>query len=88
MKREDLASAEEVMRGDFAPAVDTAVVTSRDAKLVAVIDSMIVSTNTPTTVGIVYGAGHMQVVTAALMEKHHYRVNSSEWLTVFDYADA
>jgi hypothetical protein len=28
----------------------------------------------------------MQAVTAALMEKHHYRVNSSGCLTVFDYA--
>jgi hypothetical protein len=88
MKREDLASADEVMRGDFAPAIDAAIVTTRDAKLVAAIDSMIVSTDTPTTVGIVYGAGHMQAVTAALIEKHHYRVNGSEWLTVFDYASA
>jgi len=86
MKREDLASAEEVIRGDFAPAVDAAIVTSRDTKLVAEIDSLIASTNRPTTVGIVYGAGHMQAVTAALMEKHHYRVNGSEWLMVFDYA--
>jgi hypothetical protein len=86
MKREDLASAEEIIRGDFAPAVDAAIVTSRDAKLVAAMDSVIASTNSPTTVGIVYGAGHMQAVTAALMEKHHYRVNGSEWLTVFDYA--
>jgi hypothetical protein len=41
---------------------------------------------TPTTVGIVYGAGHMKAVTAALMERHHYRVHESEWITVFDYA--
>jgi hypothetical protein len=86
MKREDLASAEEITRGDFAPALDAAIVSSRDAKLVAAIDSMIASTNASTTVGIVYGAGHMQAATAALMQKHHYRVNSSEWLTVFDYA--
>lgn len=86
MKREALASAEEITRRDLAPALDAAIVTSRDAKLVAAIDSMIASTNASTTVGIVYGAGHMQAVTAALMEKHHYRVNSSGWLTVFDYA--
>jgi pheromone shutdown protein TraB len=85
MKREDLASAEEITRGEFAPALDAAIVTSRDAKLVAAIASMIASTTAPTTVGIVYGAGHMQAVTAALMEKCRYRVNSSEWLTVFDY---
>jgi pheromone shutdown protein TraB len=78
MKREDLASAEEVMRRDFAPAVDAAIVTSRDAKLVAAIDSIIASTSTRTTVRIVYGAGHMQAVTAALIEKHHYKINGSE----------
>ncbi len=86
MKREDLASAEQITRGDFAPELDAAIMTRRDAKLVAAIDSMIASTNASTTVGIVYGAGHMQAVTAALMEKHHYRVNSSEWIAVFDYA--
>jgi hypothetical protein len=86
MKREDLASAEEITRGDCAPSLDAAIVTSRDAKLVTAIDFMIASMNASTTIGIVYGAGHMQAVTAALMEKHHYRVNSSEWLTVFDYA--
>jgi hypothetical protein len=86
MKREDLASSDEITRGDFAPALDAAIVSSRDAKLVASIGSVIASANASTTVGIVYCAGHMQAVTAALMEKHHYRVNSSEWLTVFDYA--
>jgi hypothetical protein len=86
MKREDLASAEEITRGDFAPELDAAIVTRRDAKLVAAIDSMLASTNASNTVGIVYGAGHMQAVTAALMENHHYRIDSSEWLTVFDYA--
>ena len=30
----------------------------------------------------------MQGVTAAFTEKYHYRVNSSERLTVFDYAGA
>jgi hypothetical protein len=86
MKSEDLPSSDEVMRGDFAPALDRAIMTSRDAKLIAAIDSLIASTKTPTTVGIVYGAGHMKAVTAALMERHHYKVNKSEWITVFDYA--
>jgi hypothetical protein len=86
MKSEDLASADEIMRGDFAPGLDKAIITSRDTKLIASIDSIVNSPVTPTTVGIVYGAGHMKAVTAALMEKHHYRVNRSEWLTVFDYS--
>ena len=86
MKKEDLASAEDVMSGDFAPSVDAAILTSRDTKLVAAIDSMVASASSPATIGIVYGAAHMQAVTAALMEKHHYRIDGSEWLTVFDYA--
>jgi hypothetical protein len=86
MKSEDLASADEVMRGDFAPGLDKAIMTSRDAKLIGAIDSIVNFPTTPTTVGIVYGAGHMKAVTAALMEKYHYRVNGSEWLTVFNYS--
>ena len=86
MKSEDLASADEIMRSDFAPGLDKAIITSRDAKLIASIDSIVNSPAIPNTVGIVYGAGHMKAVIAALMEKHHYRVNGSEWLTVFDYS--
>jgi hypothetical protein len=86
MKSEDLESADEIMRADFAPGLDKAIMTSRDAKHIASIDSIVNSPATSATVGIVYGAGHMKAVTAALMEKHHYRVNGSEWLTVFDYS--
>jgi hypothetical protein len=86
MQSEDLASAEEVMRGDFAPGLDKAIMTSRDAKLIACIDSIVTSSAARTTVGIVYGAGHMKAVTEALMDKHRYRVNGAEWLTVFDYS--
>jgi hypothetical protein len=84
-KSEDLASADEIMRGDFAPGLDKAIMTSRDTKLTGAIDSIVNFPTPPTTVGIVCGAGHMKAVTAALMEKHHYRVNGAEWLTVFDY---
>lgn len=58
MKREDFASPEEIMRGDFAPAMDAVIVISRDAKLVAAIDSMSDLTTAPSSVGIAYGAGH------------------------------
>jgi pheromone shutdown protein TraB len=86
LKREDLASAEEIMRDECAPALHAAIVASRDVVLVTAIGSIIASANAPATIGIVYGAGHMPAVTAALMEKHHYRIDKSEWLTVFDYA--
>lgn len=86
LKSEDLASVEEVLRGDIAPGLDEAIMTSRDAKLVAAIKSIMAPGIPPTTVGIVYGAGHMKAVTRLLMEKHQYRVNESEWITVFDYA--
>jgi hypothetical protein len=57
----------------------------RDLKLVAAIESLVASGNPPTTVGIVHRAAHMKAVTAALMDKYHYRVDGSEWLTVFDF---
>jgi hypothetical protein len=87
LKMEDLASSEEVMRGDFAPGYDEAIMSSRDAKLVAAIESLITAAIPPATIGIVYGAAHMKAVTAVLMGKYHYRIDGSEWLNVFAYAD-
>jgi hypothetical protein len=88
LKTEDLASSDDVLRGDFAPELDDAILSRRDAKLVAAIESLVTAAATEATIGIVYGAAHMKAVTTVLMEKHHYRVAESEWITVFDYVTA
>jgi hypothetical protein len=85
LKSEDLVSSEEVIGGEIAPEFDEAIIASRDAKLVAALESVVTSVSPPNTVGIVYGAAHMKAVTAILMGKYHYRVEGSEWLAVFDY---
>jgi hypothetical protein len=71
--------------GETAPAFDEAMFTSRDAKLVAALRSVVDSASPPATVGIVYAAAHMKVVTAVLMGMYRYQVERSEWLTVFDH---
>jgi len=87
MKTEDLPSSDEVMSGDIAPGFDEATLASRDRKLVATIESLMTKPAPPSTVGIVYGAAHMMAVTAVLMEKYRYRIDGSDWLTVFAYSD-
>jgi hypothetical protein len=86
LKTEDLASSDEVLRGGTAPGLEEAILSSRDAKLVATIESLVTAESSAVMIGIVYGAAHMKAVTAVLMEKHQYRVADSEWITVFDYA--
>ena len=72
---------------DRVPGLDNAFMQSRDSKLVAAVESLLVTGARPRTIGIVYGAAHMPAVTGVLMGKHHFRVVRSEWLTVFDYAE-
>jgi hypothetical protein len=85
LKTEDLPSSDEVLRREVRPGLDEAILDNRDAKLVASIESLVTDAHAEATIGIVYGAAHMKAVTAVLMEKYHYRVTESEWLTVFDY---
>jgi hypothetical protein len=85
MKTEDLASSEEIIRGETAPKFDEALLTRRDAKVIAAIDSLADAAQPPAMVGIMYGAAHMKAVTATLMGKYKYQVDKAEWLTVFNY---
>jgi hypothetical protein len=85
LKTEDLPSSDEVLRREVRPGLDEAILDNRDAKLVASIESFVTGAHSEATIGIVYGAAHMKAVTAVLMEKYHYRVTESKWLTVFDY---
>lgn len=85
MESEDVESSGQSIGGDTPPAFDKVIFGSRDAKLVAALKSVVDSANPPATVGIVYGAAHMKVVTAVLMDLYHYQVESAEWVAVFDY---
>jgi hypothetical protein len=60
MKTADLASSEEVIRGEIAPEFDEAIIARRDAKLVAAIDSLAGAAQSPRMVGIMYGAARMK----------------------------
>ena len=83
MESEDVESSS--ISGETPPAFDEAILASRDAKLVATLRSVMDSASPPATVGIVYGAAHMKVVTTVLMGEYHYQVERSEWLAVIDY---
>jgi hypothetical protein len=87
LKMEDLPSSNDVMLADRAPGYDEAILTSRDLRLVATIESLFGEASPPARVGIVYGAVHMKAVTALLMEKYRYRVERADWVTVFAYVD-
>ena len=87
MKTEDLPSSDDVMSGELAPGYEEVILLSRDKKLVTAIEALVTQAAPPSTVGIVYGAAHMKAVTAVLMEKYRYRVEGSEWLTVFPFSD-
>jgi hypothetical protein len=66
------------------PSLQRALLTSRDEKLIEAVSSIVKTAVLPSTVGIVYGAGHMRVVTDLLMRQFRYRVVESEWLMVID----
>jgi hypothetical protein len=85
MKTEDIPSSDDVLSGGTLPGFEDAILSSRDRKLVATIESLIAESTPPAVVGIVYGAAHMKAVTAVLMEKYQYRIDGSEWFTVFAY---
>jgi hypothetical protein len=84
---EDIPTADQALRADAMPELDEAILHSRDLKLVAAVEAVLTVDARPDTVGIVYGAGHMRVVTDVLLQKYRFRVAQAEWLTVFDYAD-
>lgn len=85
MSLDDAIAREEAIPSEDSTAIDNAIIRSRDAKLLAALESLISTEARGAVIGAIYGAAHMPAVTDLLMEKHKYRVSNSEWLEVFDY---
>ena len=83
--REDLPSRGDMARAERAPEFEHAVVGARDQKLVSCIREVLQRDDAAQTIGIVYGAGHMQSVLQHLMSENDYQVSRSEWMTVMEY---
>jgi hypothetical protein len=82
---DDQSSRDEALRREDSEAIDQAIVSARDIKLLSRLEALLSTEPSCQTIGILYGAGHMPAVTDLLMEKYRYRVSASEWLDVFDY---
>jgi hypothetical protein len=82
MQLDDLPSRREVfMAGD---PLDALIIDTRDASLVQHLTHYEAEHRADNLlVAILYGARHMRAVTHFLMERLHYQVADSEWLTVF-----
>jgi hypothetical protein len=82
---DDQSSRHEALRWDDSGGVDRAIISTRDAKLLSRLESLLSAEPRESRVAILYGAGHMPAVTDLLMGKYQYRVIASEWLDVFAY---
>lgn len=89
LSTDDLPSSEEVLRADLVPGFNDAILHKRDDRVVEKIKALVSDESARNSiVGIVYGAGHMGAVTAALIGTLRYRVVQSDWVSVFEYADS
>jgi hypothetical protein len=87
MSTEDVRSCDELQLWESQPALHEALLRHRDARLIDVLEAVLLGTDGARIVGVLYGAAHMSSVTDWLMGKHGFQVVHSEWLTVFEYAD-
>jgi len=78
-------SRSDIQRAERAPGFEHAVIGARDQKLVSCIKELLQQKDVAQTIGVVYGARHMQSVLHHLMSERDYRVSSSEWMTVMAY---
>lgn len=86
LSRDDLPSSEAVMDEDRLPDLTNAILHARDRKVIENLQAILRDTCPRNSlIGIVYGAGHMGAITAALMGTLKYRVIRAEWLSIFDY---
>ncbi len=87
LSTEELQSRRDYDQIEAAPELEEAVITRRDARLFEEISRVLAENSAPARIGILYGVGHMRVVSRLLTNKYKYRVVESEWLTVFDYQE-
>jgi uncharacterized LabA/DUF88 family protein len=84
---EDLASRNDILRGESIPGFREAVLTSRDKRLISSIDAVIAEGKCQEMVGVVYGAAHMPPVVHHLMSTYGYKVACADWISVMGYED-
>jgi hypothetical protein len=83
---DDLPTREQELQSEGFGDLDKVIVDERDALLLdALLSIHKEHSSEPISVGVVYGAGHMPGVAAALLSRLGYRARSAEWLTVFDF---
>lgn len=85
MSREEVESQRDVDLRENMLELTDAILTSRDAKLIAELSAAIEKNAAGSRIAVIYGAGHMRVVSRLLTGKYKYRVVVSEWITVFGY---
>lgn len=85
MQTEDLESRDFQDAFENWPELEKMLVTHRDSRLVSSLASLIANPGQTSRAAVVYGAGHMRVVTRFLLDVHDYRVVESRWIDVFRY---
>jgi hypothetical protein len=81
---DDLPTREQELARDAFGGVDQVMLDERDALVVKVLEQLHAECAEPVRVAVVYGAGHVPGIAAALVSRLGYHASSAEWLTVFD----
>jgi hypothetical protein len=87
LNTEEVESHRDFRRFEATPELENMIQTTRDVRLVEELSAAVEQSDPQTRIGIVYGAGHMRIVSRLLTSKYRYRVTESEWIMVFDYAE-
>jgi hypothetical protein len=83
---DDLPTREQERQREGSGDMDKILVDERDELLLdALVSIHNERSSEPISVGVVYGAGHIPGVAAALLARLGYRARSAEWLTVFGF---
>jgi hypothetical protein len=81
---DDLPTREQELAHDAFEGQDQVLLDERDALAVQALVRLHAEYAEPVRVAVVYGAGHMPGIAAALVGRLGYHASSAEWLTVFD----
>jgi hypothetical protein len=82
---ESLETREDALSFEHAAEIESAILTRRDARLLRAVAALVEQPGSYKIAAVVYGARHMSVVTRLLIDRYHYRVVDSEWMSVFEY---
>lgn len=85
LNHDDVSSREEDrLESERTSGVSKALVTTRDTRLVSVLEGLLSTEQGNSVIGILYGAKHMSAVTEILVGRRGYQVAASEGLNVFE----